>query len=924
MIEDALAASTVLGRYTLLEKIGRGGFGVVYRAKDPLLDRPVAAKLLRSRRTADGLGDSEALIQEARLTAQLQHPNVVRIFDVGRVEGLSPARGADVFIIMELLHGRPLHRWIKTDERTPQEIVRVYLQAAEGLAAAHLAGIVHCDFKPANVFVARDGTAKVLDFGLALHTSKQIYTTKSGPVEAAVATPPPSRPLGGTPMYMPPEAHDGRALNFAADQYSFAVSLIESLAGVHPFGRKDRHTLARMSLKGISTKWLKERDVPRGLIRILKRATNPIPHLRYPGMDTLALALRQWIDPPTIRRVLSGSLVAASGALVAVWAIQPDAECQPPEGAAAAAWADAKVAVEERWTRSALPYASAGQAKFHEQIDTFVTAWTEAARTVCAPDFSPPSRAEAGQACLRERLGRLQAVLDTVSTSEDRVLLRAHRLAAQLLEPTECLDPHRQSELPPTPRDPRDRIEVESIRDLLAAARAQLAAGNLEDGLELARHGLQRASAVGFEPVEAEAMYEYGLLAVSAGDLEGGAENMEQAYLRAAGLRHDRLAAATAVRLVSVHGRFLMNEELARQWARRAESTFDRLEDTTLHRAALQYNLGLLEHAHGDLDLAEHLFREALELFEREEDAQNAAIIKLSLGVIANSDGRPQEALALFEEVYAIHRAELGLDHPDTATALSSVAGAQSSLDQLLVALENFATAKDVLERSFGSEHHAVASAYLNVGVVELELGRYEASLDNHVRALELFEATLPPSHPRTATAVENVARLNLLLGDAEKARAGHARALEMRRKQLKPGNSLLALSHANLGLALAHLGRSDEVQAQFDAALSVLRDGGGDEESRGAVIFKRAKAKLAMNMVPIDDLRRSIDLLGVGVPVVQRSEAKFELAKLLDAEQRAEALTLANEARVHFLSIGAVERAAPIDVWLKSVSGKR
>ncbi|MEM6292175.1 MAG: serine/threonine-protein kinase [Myxococcota bacterium] len=905
-----------LGRYTLVEKIGRGGFGIVYRAHDPALDRPVAIKLLRSRKREHGFGGADALIREARMAAQLQHPNVVRIFDVGQVEGDNTAYGGDVFIVMELLHGEPLHTWLKGTPRTHEQIVEMFLQVADGLAAAHQRRIVHCDVKPANVFVTADGQVKVLDFGLALHSSQRMSTlSRTGERDA---TGEPKRVVAGTPMYMAPEAHDGSELDAAADQYSFGMALIESLAGAYPFAYATKDELPAVKLDGVPGRWLKHREIPRGLVDVLTRATSPHAIHRYPGMDSLATELRRWLNPSGLRRVLlaAGLVLVGSGAAFAATREPPP--CEPRVTGAVDTWENARPDVDARWARSKMAYAEQGRIRFGTEIDAFVESWTTAATTLCSPETRADPGVDAGRVCLRERLGRLEAVLSMVDDADDRILLRAPRLVAQLVPPSHCLDPERQNELPPTPEDPRKRLQVAEIRDLLSKARAHHAAGTFDAGMRLAKEGLARATETGFEPTRAEAMYEVGLLAVSLGDLQEGADYLEQAYLNAEGRKHDRLAAASSVRLVSVHGRHLMNEQLAREWARRAEYAFERLSDNTRHRASLAYNLGLLEHASGDLDVARDRFEHALELYESVREDRDASICRMALGVIENEQGHPERAIGFFQDAYAETRATLGLEHPDTATTLSSLAGVQSGMGQLQVARENLLTALEIVEHSLGDEHHVVASTLINVGVVEFELANYIEALAHQERALEIYEASLPEGHPRIAIAVENIAAVHTRIGNYEKARAGHARALAMRQAQLGPKNPLIANAHANLGLALAHLGRHDEAEEQFDGALDVLRAVDAQAD-RASVLLRRAQARILAGARPLDDLRASVAAFELGRPKPQLAEARFELAKLLVDRDRAEAVELARSALGVFLSMDAGTRARPIEAWLSA-----
>jgi serine/threonine protein kinase len=162
---DDLAASilprgTLLGRFIVLDVIGSGGMGVVYVAYDPELDRKVALKLIRLDRRSDRGRSESRLLREAQALARLSHPNVITVYDVGLLE-------VRLFLAMEYVPGLSLDAWLAAAPRRRAEILRVFLEAGRGLAAAHGAGLVHRDFKPGNVLVGDDGRVVVLDFGLA-------------------------------------------------------------------------------------------------------------------------------------------------------------------------------------------------------------------------------------------------------------------------------------------------------------------------------------------------------------------------------------------------------------------------------------------------------------------------------------------------------------------------------------------------------------------------------------------------------------------------------------------------------------------------------------------------------------------------------------------------------------------------------------
>src|SRR5258708_21532228 len=192
---------------------GRGGGGGVYEAEDPEVGRRVAIKMLRDDRGGAPGDDREALRREAQALGRLVHPNVVTVYDVGIADG-------DVFLVMQLVDGEPLDRWIAARVLAPRDVIALAMQAGRGLAAAHAAGLVHCDFKPGNVLVDRDGVARVSDFGLA-----RAGRGASGAIASQSLV-----SISGTPAYMAPEQFDGVA-TAASDQFAFCVTLWELLVG---------------------------------------------------------------------------------------------------------------------------------------------------------------------------------------------------------------------------------------------------------------------------------------------------------------------------------------------------------------------------------------------------------------------------------------------------------------------------------------------------------------------------------------------------------------------------------------------------------------------------------------------------------------------------------------------------------------------
>ncbi len=285
----SLGSGERLGRYTIIRLLGRGGMGAVYEAEDPELARRVAIKILHEDRDA---AERDALRREAQALARLVHQNVVMVYDVGVDEA------GDVFLVMQLVQGEDIDDWIARTRPTPEVIVAKFLQAGTGLAAAHKAGLVHCDFKPANVLIDGTGTVRVGDFGLA-HRSRRTTGPSAGQTMPTLMT-----TLAGTPAYMAPEQFDG-VVTPATDQFAFCVALWECLAGERPFDDSSTATLDPTA-RGKRRELPPGVKIPRFVRRVLDRGMQTAPTDRFPSMTALLETLAR-------RRMTPVKIAAAVG-----------------------------------------------------------------------------------------------------------------------------------------------------------------------------------------------------------------------------------------------------------------------------------------------------------------------------------------------------------------------------------------------------------------------------------------------------------------------------------------------------------------------------------------------------------------------------------------------------------------------------------
>jgi serine/threonine-protein kinase len=285
------------GRYEIVERLGTGAFGSVYRAQDTFLNRPVAVKSIRLDTTLDPehrKALNKRFIREAQVAAQLHHPNIVTIHDIL----FTPETG---FIVMEFIEGRTLQSLLKSERLPLATAVDVAAQIASALHYAHEHKIIHRDVKPANIMITPSFEARITDFGIA-KSDGQTHLTMSGS-------------LVGTPDYMSPEQAKGEDVDCRTDIFSLGCVLFECAAGEKPFsgGSLTGVLLSIVNSDPFQSKAWKSRDLPPTFEEVLKRALAKEPGGRYSTASALVAALSPSRSLPSRRRRWSRPTRFSSG-----------------------------------------------------------------------------------------------------------------------------------------------------------------------------------------------------------------------------------------------------------------------------------------------------------------------------------------------------------------------------------------------------------------------------------------------------------------------------------------------------------------------------------------------------------------------------------------------------------------------------------
>jgi eukaryotic-like serine/threonine-protein kinase len=939
---------TQVGRFLILEPLGQGGMGMVYGAYDSQLDRKIALKFLAA--AADGSSPTDAatgrLQREAQAMARLSHPNVVPIYDVGTFENR-------VFLAIEYIEGVTLRDWLKSNpHRSWREVLRVFIEAGRGLAAAHEAGIVHRDFKPANVLIGKDGRVRVTDFGLARAAGS--LGDKPPTIPARPETDSPSGLLNtpltqagavvGTAGYAAPEQLFSSFVDARTDQFSFSVSLYEGLYGERPFSGNNLHAYATSLTVDSIPAPPKEAKVPLWLRRIVLRGLQANKD-RWPSMGAMLDALAKDPDEERRRRLKwAGGVGAAAllGTLAAVglWrgATAGGRRCRGMEKEMAGVWdASRKAAVRAAFLSSGRPYAEDTAELVARRLDDYGRAWVGARVEACEATHVRGEQSEAlldlRMACLDRRSVELRALVDVFAEKASaEVVDKAVEASAKLAPLGACADTQALRLAVPPPADPSTRAKVDELRRRLAEAKALDDAGRYPEGLVIARKVTEDARPLGYAPVLAEGLLEQASLEESSGDAKAAEATLREALMASADAKDDGIAANVWARLLDVVGYRLARPGEALSLRPYAEAALRRSGSDLDAQARFWGSLSSVSFSQGNYDEARQSDERALAIREKSLDADHPDIAASlnNLGGDFYVQGRYDEARQSYERSLAIRQKVLGANHPSVAASLNNLAlvfQSQGRYDEARVDLER---ALAIQEKALGPDHPNVAASLNNLGLVLDAQGRYDEARRNFERALAIRQKAYGPDHPHVASSLSGLGDVCRKLGRYDEARQHYEQALEIRQKVFGPDHADTAAALNNLGLVSWAQGRYAEAERYHQRALAIWEKAVGPNHPDVAwALTGLAEAELSLGRP--DGARaaaeRAVRLREAGgVAALEIAESRFVLARALWTldRERPRAVDLAQRAREAFAKAGegAAKNLTQVETWLAEHHG--
>jgi serine/threonine protein kinase len=918
----------VVGRYLLLEELGRGGMGVVFAAWDTDLGRRVALKLLLSANADEA--HRVRLRREAQAMARLSHPNVVTVHDVGTYQ-------SSTFIAMELIDGSTLGSWLKS-KRTAAEVRRVLIAAGRGLAAAHAAGLVHRDFKPGNVLIAKDGRVVVTDFGVARSDGSTPTGSHPDPTHGeASATPPhvdthrrsgstgapstagataamPAPPQGadatldervtlddavtdageilGTVGYMAPEQMKTQRSDARSDQFSFCVALYRALYGQMPFAADT--ILVYWGALEKEPAPPPDGAAPGWIWPLLKRGLSLRPEDRHPSMDALLEGLSNDPSRARARRALALLALGLVALAVAVYATKARADrraCAAEGEAVSGIWSAAArdqvklaLAAAQQRIGGRMPRDAPDRAV--AALDKFAASWRGAREQICVDGLqrgADVSELTAPRtACLDHGREELAALVSELSVASDETGLGALRAAIALQRPETCSSPPAGER--PLPRDPAARERYLERRRAMSRSLALRLLGRPREALVDARRAVELARNAADPRAEAEALVQQSSLEAMIGDPQAAIDDGMAAIAAAERGGDDALAGRGAAHISNQLTDKMSRPGEAERWLVIAEAKLARVAR--------------------DRDL--------------EIDVLSARALWLGFST------RHEEALPIYDRLTVIIEQLWGPATEKGLVVLNNKALALASLGRYEEALTLHRRAIAIGEEIFGPNDLDLAIDHQNLAIVLIALGRYADAEQEAQRSFDL-RSVLGPTSPRLCWPLSVQSGIALYMNHPDRALELANRCLALAKPHPEAVASIMGNLLIHRGDAQLALGRFEAAAVDCRKSLELL------EPLSPAEVSDEPLTCLGMATIALGRLDEGTGHLERAVTLIKREDplslslARFALARALTSAGREpeRARKLAEQAHDTLRSFPAhAARTEEIERWLKSPFG--
>jgi eukaryotic-like serine/threonine-protein kinase len=810
--------TVVGGHFRIDRRLGAGGMGIVYLARDTELERDVALKVHLDPTRPDAL---ERLQLEARTMAKLAHTNVLVVHEIGTFEGR-------LYVAMEYVDGGTALEWSREQPRRWTEILDLYGAAARGLAAAHAVGIVHRDFKPENVLVGRDGRVRVADFGLA----RSFGEASGAPRTDAIA---------GTPAYMAPEQFDPQSpVGPATDQWAFCVALWHALHRAWPYG-----TRAAWALQpGDVPERPRDAAGPARLRSVLRRGLAIDPAERHRDMPALCRALDD-IRARRARRgralVLGGAVSLAAGAGIAFGMTARTDACAMPDPRPGVLWSQMRRETLEAAFVRASPLGAETWPLVSARVDDHFDGWQRELASACRGGAREDQSSV--MACFDRSLARVDGLLRAWERATPGLVEHAVAHLSELDVPASC---HAVTGLEAV--DAEGRAELTEARARLAEASARLRDGPFDGVEETVAAALAVADAWADEALRAQSLAVLATHRARTGSNEARVDALRDAYWAAR--RADD--PGTAVQVASVLAWTLAIElgrvEQGLEWSGHARIEVERGTVSPHLGGRLDTFEGIVRAQLGRYEDAIALHRSAVETLRRYDRVFDAGRAEIALADALDRAGRTKEALEHYGFGLEVLREAIGPGHPDVADALTNMGLALATLGRLEEATRAHQDAIALLERVHGPEHPDLLAPRMNLAIALGAQERYDEAAAVLERTMGTAREARPADHQDFGLLLAVAGWLDQRRGRLEAALVHFEQALEHNRQVLPADHPELGVNLGQIAEVLHAQGRLEDARLGYRSALEQWEAAGGAQHPRTVAVWVAlAEAELAL-----------------------------------------------------------------------------